>query len=105
MVEHPVIGESILRRLPQLAVLAPIVRHEHEHWDGSGYPDRLHGGQIPIGSRIILACDADVAMTTRRPYRNALTPQQALAELRAGAGRQFDPQVVEALLDVLGDVN
>ena len=104
MVEHPVIGESILRRLPQLAPLAPIVRHEHEHWDGSGYPDRLHGGQIPIGSRIILACDAYVAMTTRRPYRNALSPEQALAELRAGAGRQFDPQVVEALLDVLGDV-
>jgi HD-GYP domain-containing protein (c-di-GMP phosphodiesterase class II) len=102
MVEHPVIGEGILRRLPQLAPLAPIVRHEHEHWDGSGYPDGLAGAQIPIGSRIILACDAYVAMTTRRPYRRALPQYTAVAELRARSGTQFDPQVVEALLDLLG---
>ena len=86
----------------QLAPLAPIVRHEHEHWDGSGYPDGLAGTQIPMGSRIILACDAYAAMITARPYRPALTPAEAMDELRARAGTQFDPQVVEALLDLLG---
>jgi diguanylate cyclase (GGDEF)-like protein len=101
MAQHPVIGEGILRRIPQLAPLAPIVRHEHEHWDGTGYPDGLAGTQIPIGSRIILACDAYAAMINARPYRPALTPDEAVAELRARAGTQFDPQVVEALLDLL----
>ena len=102
MAEHPVLGEGILRRLPQLAPLAPIVRHEHEHWDGSGYPDGLSGSQIPIGSRIVLACDAYVAMIAERPYRAALAQSDAIEELRARAGSQFDPQVVEALLDLLG---
>ena len=102
MAEHPVLGEKILRRIPELAPLAPIVRHEHEHWDGSGYPDGLAGTQIPIGSRIVLACDAYAAMTTERPYRTAHSPAGAVAELRAAAGSQFDPQVVEALLDLLG---
>jgi HD-GYP domain-containing protein (c-di-GMP phosphodiesterase class II) len=102
MAEHPVIGEGILRRVPQLAPLAPIVRHEHEHWDGSGYPDGLSGPQIPIGSRIILACDAYAAMTTSRPYRRAMAREEAIAELRARSGTQFDPEVVDALLDLLG---
>jgi diguanylate cyclase (GGDEF)-like protein len=102
MAEHPVIGEGILRRIPQLAPLAPIVRHEHEHWDGTGYPDGLSGRRIPIGSRIILACDAYAAMMTERPYRRALWKADAVAELRARAGTQFDPAVVEALLDLLG---
>jgi diguanylate cyclase (GGDEF)-like protein len=100
--EHPLIGERILRRTPQLASLAPVVRHEHEHWDGTGYPDGLSGHRIPLASRIILACDAYVAMTTPRPYRPELTRGQALDELRAGAGTQFDPAVVVALLDRLG---
>jgi len=102
MAEHPVIGEGILRRIPQLAPLAPIVRHEHEHWDGTGYPDGLAGSRIPIGSRVILACDAYAAMITARPYRPALAPAEAMDELRARAGTQFDPDVVEALLDLLG---
>jgi hypothetical protein len=76
MAEHPVIGEGILRRIPQLAPLAPIVRHEHEHWDGTGYPDGLSGRRIPIGSRIILACDAYAAMMTERPYRRAARPRR-----------------------------
>jgi diguanylate cyclase (GGDEF)-like protein len=100
--EHPLIGERILRRTPQLASLAPVVRHEHERWDGTGYPDGLSGHRIPLASRIILACDAYVAMTTPRPYRPELTREQALEELRDGAGTQFDPAVVEALLDRLG---
>src|SRR4051794_32221478 len=100
--EHPLIGERILRRTPQLAGLAPVVRHEHERWDGTGYPDGLVGHRIPLASRIILACDAYIAMVTPRPYRPAMTREQAIAELRAGAGSQFDPAVVDALLDRLG---
>jgi diguanylate cyclase (GGDEF)-like protein len=102
MAEHPVAGERILLRIPDLAMIAPIVRHEHEHWDGSGYPDGLRGRMIPIGSRIILACDAYHAMITNRPYRDAMSPADAAEELRAGAQAQFDPDVVEALLDLLG---
>ena len=103
MAEHPVAGERILLRIPDLAEIAPVVRHEHEHWDGSGYPDRLRERKIPIGSRIILACDAYHAMLTDRPYRAAMTPAKAMTELRRGAGKQFDPDVVDALLDLLGE--
>jgi diguanylate cyclase (GGDEF)-like protein len=102
MAEHPIAGERILLRIPDLAAIAPIVRHEHEHWDGSGYPDGLREDRIPIGSRIILACDAWHAMRTDRPYRAAFGDDAAMAELRAGAGAQFDPEVVDALLDLLG---
>jgi diguanylate cyclase (GGDEF)-like protein len=102
MAEHPVAGERILLRIPDLTVIAPVVRHEHEHWDGSGYPDGLKERLIPIGSRIILACDAYHAMITDRPYRAALSPAEAADELRRGAGTQFDPDVVDALLDLLG---
>jgi putative nucleotidyltransferase with HDIG domain len=98
MAEHPVIGERILRRTPQLGHLAPIVRHEHERWDGGGYPDGLAGTAIPIASRIILACDAYNAMITTRPYREAMSAADAVAELRDKSGTQFDPEVVAALL-------
>ena len=102
MADHPVAGERILLRIPELASIAPIVRHEHEHWDGSGYPDRLREHNIPIGSRIILACDAYEAMTTPRPYRPAMSKDEAVGELRSGAGSTYDPEVVDALLDLLG---
>jgi len=103
MSEHPIVGERILSRTKELAILAPIVRHEHEHWDGTGYPDGLEKVRIPIGSRVILACHAFVAMTTQRPYRDALTSAQATHELRSGAGSKYDPEVVDALLDLLGN--
>jgi putative nucleotidyltransferase with HDIG domain len=103
MREHPVIGERILLRTPELAAIAPLVRHEHERWDGTGYPDGLAGTAIPLGSRIILACDAYNAMITERPYRHPMTDAQAADELRANAGTQFDPDVVETLLDVLAE--
>jgi HD-GYP domain-containing protein (c-di-GMP phosphodiesterase class II) len=75
-----------------------VVRHEHERWDGNGYPDGLAGTEIPIASRIILACDAYNAMITTRPYREAMSAEDAVAELRDKSGTQFDPQVVAALL-------
>jgi diguanylate cyclase (GGDEF)-like protein len=101
MREHPVIGESILLHTPELAAIAPLVRHEHERWDGSGYPDGLEGADIPTGSRIIFACDAYNAMITARPYRAPMSHEDAADELRRGAGSQFDPAVLDALLEVL----
>ena len=101
MRRHPVIGERILRRTPELESIAPLVRHEHERWDGNGYPDGLAGEEIPIGSRIILACDAYNAMITARPYRDPMSPAEAIAELENGAGSQFDPRVVSALVQLL----
>jgi diguanylate cyclase (GGDEF)-like protein/putative nucleotidyltransferase with HDIG domain len=101
MKDHTVIGERILRAIPGLGSVARIVRHEHERWDGGGYPDGISGEAIPIGSRIILACDAYHAMTSDRPYREAMTHAQALAELSRHAGTQFDPQVVEVLVGQL----
>jgi len=103
MREHPVIGERILRRTPELESIAPMVRHEHERWDGCGYPDGLSGSGIPLGSRIVLACDAYNAMITPRPYRNPMGKGEAAQELRRHAGSQFDPDVVETLLDVLAE--
>jgi HD-GYP domain-containing protein (c-di-GMP phosphodiesterase class II) len=78
-----------------------MVRHGHERFDGSGYPDSLRGEEIPLGSRIVLACDAYDAMTSERPYRAPLSHDEAVAELTAGAGSQFDPRVVEALISYL----
>ncbi len=98
MAEHPVIGERILRGIGGFAPVADIVRHEHESFDGSGYPDGLAGEQIPIGSRIILACDAYHAMTSDRPYRARMSHADAFRELRRCAGGQFDPRVTEALV-------
>jgi diguanylate cyclase (GGDEF)-like protein len=103
MREHPVIGERIILRTPELVAIAPIVRHEHERWDGRGYPDGLAGTEIPIGSRVILACDAYNAMITARPYREPMTEAEARAELQQGAGTQFDPDVVAALMVVLAE--
>ena len=101
MRRHPVIGERILRAIPGMGAVARIVRNEHERWDGTGYPDRLAGEAIPIGARIILACDAYHAMTSDRPYRSALSHHMAISELTTNAGSQFDPQVVDALVGYL----
>jgi HD-GYP domain-containing protein (c-di-GMP phosphodiesterase class II) len=100
---HTVVGEKILSSVPFLAPVLPIVRHEHERWDGRGYPDGLAAEEIPIGSRIVLACDAYDAMTSDRPYRAAMSESEARAELLAGAGTQFDERVVAALLQVLDE--
>ena len=101
MREHPVIGERIVASVPFLARIRPIVRGEHERWDGGGYPDGLSGEGIPIEARIIHACDAFEAMASDRPYRRARPREWILGEIRAQAGRQFDPRVAQALLDVV----
>jgi diguanylate cyclase (GGDEF)-like protein len=98
MREHPVIGERILKAIPGLGGVARIVRHEHERWDGGGYPDGLAHDAIPVGSRIILACDTYHAMTSDRPYRARMPHADALEELARCAGTQFDPRVTEALI-------
>ena len=78
------------------------MRHHHERYDGTGYPDRLAGSAIPIEARIVAAADAYAAMTSDRPYSAARTPEEAATELRRSAGSHLDPGVVAALLDVLG---
>jgi diguanylate cyclase (GGDEF)-like protein len=98
---HPVLGERILQPIEQLESVRRIVRNCHERWDGAGYPDRLSGDEIPIESRIIIACDAFHAMTTDRPYRKALGAEEARRRLEEASGSQFDPEVVDALLHVL----
>ena len=98
---HVLVGEQILAPVDFLSRVRTIVRHGHERWDGTGYPDRLAGEEIPLGSRIVLACDALDAMTSDRPYREAMPRKAARAELRLHAGSQFDPRVVDALLEVL----
>jgi diguanylate cyclase (GGDEF)-like protein/putative nucleotidyltransferase with HDIG domain len=98
MREHPVIGERILRVLPGLGSVARIVRHEHERWDGGGYPDGLAGEAIPLGSRIIIAADTYHAITSDRPYRAAKSHSEAVEELTRCAGTQFDPRVTEVLI-------
>jgi diguanylate cyclase (GGDEF)-like protein len=97
MREHPAIGERILNTDPVLQPVARLVGASHERWDGSGYPDGLAGTAIPLGARIIAACDALDAMTSNRCYQPARSLVDALAELRRCAGTQFDPDVVAAL--------
>jgi HD-GYP domain-containing protein (c-di-GMP phosphodiesterase class II) len=103
MRRHTVEGQLMLVGLGGvLAEAGAIVRSSHERWDGAGYPDGLAGTAIPIEARICSACDAFSAMTTDRPYRRAMPIELAIAELRANAGTQFDPCVVDALVAELG---
>jgi HD-GYP domain-containing protein (c-di-GMP phosphodiesterase class II) len=96
---HTVEGQRMLQRVGgRLAEVGTVVRSCHERWDGGGYPDGLAGAEIPLAARIVCCCDAFSAMTTDRPYRKALSLDEALAELEANAGSQFDPDVVHSLL-------
>jgi diguanylate cyclase (GGDEF)-like protein len=97
MHRHTLIGERIILAAPALASSADLVRSSHERFDGKGYPDGLAGDEIPLGSRIIFACDAFDAMTSKRPYKSPMSPADAIAELRLCAGSQFDPAVVEGI--------
>lgn len=98
MQRHPVIGDGILRPLRLGSIVGPIVRGHHERWDGAGYPDGLRGGAIPIGARIVSVVDAHDAMTHDRPYRPALSDEEAREELLRSRGTQFDPDMVDLFL-------
>jgi hypothetical protein len=95
---HPVLGAQIIGPVQRLAPELPVIRHHHEWYNGSGYPDRLMGDEIPRLARILHVADAFEAMTADRPYRKALSVDQALAELRKFAGVQFDPEIVDAFV-------
>jgi polar amino acid transport system substrate-binding protein len=100
---HPETGAALINRVEGLGQIAEWVRHSHEHYDGTGYPDGLAGDHIPLASRILLVADAFDAMTSDRPYRAAQSMEEALDELRRHAGRQFDPRCVDALDEYLSD--
>jgi diguanylate cyclase (GGDEF)-like protein len=104
MQRHTVIGGRILSAAPALVPVAILVRSSHEHFDGGGYPDGLAGEMIPLGARVIALCDAFDAMTSDRPYRDALGREEALAEIRRCAGTQFDPRVVEEFSAVVDEL-
>ena len=96
---HPVIGENIVAPLQSGANLLPMIRHHHEHYDGNGYPDHLAGDRIPLLARIVSVCDAYDALTSDRPYREGQSLEGALGVLRRGAGVQWDPQIVQLMVD------
>jgi diguanylate cyclase (GGDEF)-like protein len=98
---HSVAGAELIARIDGLATIVPWVRHSHESFDGSGYPDGLAGEAIPQASRIMLVADAFDAITSDRPYRSGRSYEEAIGELRAGAGTQFDPACVDALVELL----
>ncbi len=102
---HTLIGERILGSAPKLGAAAKLVRSTHEHWDGTGYPDRLKGPEIPLGARIIAVCDAFDAMTSPRPYAQPMRSEDAIRELHRCVRTQFDPDVVDAFAAVRADLN
>jgi HD-GYP domain-containing protein (c-di-GMP phosphodiesterase class II) len=100
---HTDLGSEIVSRFELFRPGAEIVRHHHERWDGTGYPDRLAGAAIPLGARVVAVADAFDAMTSDRPYRGALSEADALGRIAAGAGTYWDPAIVEAFLALLRD--
>jgi response regulator RpfG family c-di-GMP phosphodiesterase len=96
MRKHAAAGEHMLRAAPALSGVATLVRHHHERYDGRGYPDGLDGRRTPLGAQVITVCAAFVAMMKQRPYSDAITVAEAIAELRRGSGSQFNPAVVDA---------
>jgi HD-GYP domain-containing protein (c-di-GMP phosphodiesterase class II) len=99
---HAEIGSKILRHVDFLEAATLVVRHHHERWDGTGYPDGLKGEQIPLAARVFAVADTLDALTTDRPYRDAIDWQRARVEIHNGSGTQFDPAVIAAY-DTIGD--
>jgi len=94
--QHPVLAEHILGPIEELRDVIQIVRHHHERFDGTGYPDKLKGAGIPLGARILAVADTYDALTSRRPYRSAMSDRESVDIIEAGAGTQFDPVIVRA---------
>ena len=101
---HVQVGASMIEMLGEMHAIVPLIRHHHECYDGSGYPDGLKGDQIPLVSRIIAVADMYDAMTSDRPYRKRRSHQFAVDEILTASGIKIDPKVVEAFLDVLKDI-
>ena len=104
MRHHPLIGANILKPIAFPWVITPVVRHHHEHYDGTGYPAGLKGEEIPLLARILTAADSYEAMTADRPYRTGRSAKEAVDELRACAGTQFDPRIVEVLAGIVEEL-
>jgi HD-GYP domain-containing protein (c-di-GMP phosphodiesterase class II) len=100
MKEHPLVAEQILSPIEELRPIVDIVKHEHERWDGQGYPGGLKGTQIPLGSRLIAIADAWDSMVYDRVYRKALPHDVALAEIEKNSGSQFDPDCVRVFCEL-----
>jgi HD-GYP domain-containing protein (c-di-GMP phosphodiesterase class II) len=99
---HPEAGARLIEPIASAQCALPYVLHHHERWDGRGYPHRLAGDEIPIEARVLAVADAFDAMTSHRPYRRALSNDEALAEVDRCAGTQFDPEIARAFLEVWG---
>jgi putative nucleotidyltransferase with HDIG domain len=98
--EHPLISERILKPIEELREIIPHIKHHHERYDGRGYPCGLQGTEIPVDARILAMADSYDAMTTNRPYRSALSADEAMEEMKLNAGRQFDPQLVSVFVEM-----
>ncbi len=103
--EHPLISQKIIEQVPQFKRIARIVRSHHEFYDGNGYPDGARRDEIPVGARIMSVCDAYDAMTSTRPYRDALSSKRAISIIRRNSGTQFDPEFVQLFVKMKGYVN
>lgn len=99
--QHASVGASMLKALGQMHPIVPLIKHHHEAWDGSGYPDGLKGERIPLISRIVAVADTYDAMTSDRPYRKAKTNSHAINEIKKCSGTKYDPKVVKAFVEVL----
>ena len=102
--EHPKIGAKLLFRVTALREAIPYVLYHHERWDGTGYPSGKAGEEIPVEARVLAIADAFDAMTSDRPYRSALSREEALAEVERCAGTQFDPKIARVFLEVFGEI-
>ena len=98
---HPVVGAEIVAPIAFLSGAVGLIRHHHERFDGSGYPDALRGEEIPLAARVFAVADSFDAMTSDRPYRRAMGIERALAEIRAGAGTQWDPDVARVFVQMI----
>jgi putative two-component system response regulator len=103
MKRHPEVGARMIRDIPYLAGAVPLVLHHHERWDGEGYPTGLQADEIPLGARLLAVADSFDAMTSDRPYRKAMSSEEAYKEITEQSGLQFDPKVVEALMNCWTD--